>query len=132
MNRLNPNLTSRGQDKATTRVGGTHRAPGVAAGRAGVIVGVALAAALTGLAPTAAVAQVACAERNQLIERLEKIHSEKRRAIALSASGGVLEVFTSPTGGWTILLTQPNGRTCVVALGEAWENLRIVASGPAA
>lgn len=35
----------------------------------------------------------------------------------------VLELFTSETGSWTLIVTQPDGTTCLVASGQAWENL---------
>lgn len=131
MARLNPARLPQAQDKAKALVRSLRQAPSVIPRRAGAGVALAVAAALTALAPTAAEAQSACGERNQLIERLEKEFSEKRRAIALSADGGVIEVLAAPTGSWTILITHPNGRTCVVAVGEAWEDLPMVVSGPA-
>jgi hypothetical protein len=35
----------------------------------------------------------------------------------------VFEVLASPSGSFTIILTQPNGLSCVMAAGENWENL---------
>ncbi len=35
----------------------------------------------------------------------------------------MIEVLASPSGGFTIILTQPNGLSCVMAAGENWETL---------
>ena len=29
--------------------------------------------------------------------------------------------LTGPDGSWTILMTVPEGRACIVAVGEAWQ-----------
>ncbi len=38
--------------------------------------------------------------------------------------GQLMEVLTSEHGTWTVLLTSPSGRTCVIAAGTSWESLR--------
>tara|TARA_Y100000031_G_C8177535_1_gene364822 strand:+ start:176 stop:370 length:195 start_codon:yes stop_codon:yes gene_type:complete len=51
----------------------------------------------------------------------------------LASSGAVLEVLASKGGTWTILVTQPNGTSCVVATGEAWQGLTPASAiGPSA
>ncbi len=32
----------------------------------------------------------------------------------------VMELFTSETGSWTILVTRTNGLSCIAASGEDW------------
>ena len=40
-------------------------------------------------------------------------------ALGLASNGGLLEVLTSGNGGtWTIILTMPNGVSCLVAAGK--------------
>ena len=42
----------------------------------------------------------------------------------LGAQGAVVEVFASESSGsWTITVTFPNGATCLVASGQAYEEL---------
>ncbi len=43
--------------------------------------------------------------------------------MGLASNGAVIEVLASPSGSFTIILTQPNGLSCVMAAGENWENL---------
>ena len=35
----------------------------------------------------------------------------------------VVEIFTSASGSWTIVVTRPDGQTCLVASGQAWEDI---------
>jgi len=70
---------------------------------------------------TGAFAQNACFNRGDLIKHLNGKYDEVPVAAGLAANGSVLEVFTSPDGiTWTIVLTHPGGRTCVMASGESW------------
>jgi hypothetical protein len=62
----------------------------------------------------------ACADRNDFLKQLWTRHSEAPTALGLTATGQVLEVLTSKTGSWSIMVTSPAGTTCMVAVGEAW------------
>lgn len=90
-----------------------------------------LAAVATALA-LPATAQTVCGEREKFIDHLSASYKEAPAAIGLASNGNVLEVLTSHGGTWTIIVTRPNGMSCVVASGEAWEDLPKLAFGPAA
>ena len=81
------------------------------------------------LAP--AYAQVLCGEHNAIAERLKADFSEAPSAIGLSHDGGMVEVYTSDTGTWTMTVTYTDGRTCMVSHGEAWESVPVRLAGPA-
>ena len=68
-------------------------------------------------------ADAVCGERRAIIADLEKTYSEVPVSIGLETNGSVIEVLASPSGSFTIILTQPNGLACVMAAGENWENL---------
>ncbi len=73
-----------------------------------------------------AAAQTACTMRSAVAERLAEDYAEAPVAAGLASSGAVFEVFTSGDGAtWTIVLTQPDGMTCLVAAGEAWTTLPV-------
>ncbi len=81
------------------------------------------ALALTfGMAATAppAFAQ-SCAEREHVIAKLKKSYSEELAFGGLQKTRGahsVMEVWTSrETGSYTVLVTQANGISCIVAVG---------------
>jgi len=66
-------------------------------------------------------AQSACFERTALLKYLSGKFKEAPVAAGLAANGSVLELFSSPDGEtWTIVLTHPNGASCVMASGENW------------
>jgi len=65
-----------------------------------------------------------CAARETVVNHLTERFGESRQSIGLGANNAVVETFASPeTGTWTITVTMPNGMTCVVASGQAFETL---------
>ena len=65
-----------------------------------------------------------CAPRADALRRLTETYGETRRGIGMVQQGAVMEVFASDdTGTWTITVTMPDGMTCLVAAGEAYEVL---------
>jgi len=71
----------------------------------------------------------ACTEHKAAIRHLEGKFSETPAAVGLTNTGAMLEVLTSDMGrSWTILVTKPDGNTCLVATGEAWKMISSVAS----
>jgi hypothetical protein len=38
----------------------------------------------------------------------------------LSVRGHLVEVFVSPKGSWTIVLSEPDGQSCFADAGDAW------------
>ncbi|MFC4270998.1 hypothetical protein GQF03_04635 [Sneathiella chungangensis] len=83
------------------------------------------AATLVSFQVTDASAQSVCFERTALLKHLSGKFEEAPVAAGLAANGSVVEVFSSPDGlTWTIVLTQPNGATCVMASGESWVGMK--------
>ncbi len=72
---------------------------------------------------SSAQAQTICGERGAIVASLEKTYSEAPVSMGLGSNGAIIEVFASPSGTFTIILTRPNGLTCVMAAGENWEDL---------
>tara|TARA_R110002049_G_scaffold23781_4_gene84505 strand:+ start:8374 stop:8706 length:333 start_codon:yes stop_codon:yes gene_type:complete len=65
-----------------------------------------------------------CGPREAVVTRLADGYGETRQSIGLGANNAVVEVFASAeTGSWTITVTRPNGITCLVASGQAFEEL---------
>jgi hypothetical protein len=63
-----------------------------------------------------------CGDRTAIIERLSDKYGEQRKATGLNNSANLVEVFSSETtGSWTILMTNPDGKTCLIAAGEHWD-----------
>jgi len=65
-----------------------------------------------------------CADRAVVAQRLAKDFSENPVAMGITNSGNVIEVFSAGTGDtWTIVMTLPNGKSCLMAAGEGWEQV---------
>jgi hypothetical protein len=81
------------------------------------------AAGLLAATPAAeAQTQPPCAKRDQVIRKLEEKYGETLRSIGLHKSDGVVEIYSSEeTGSWTILMTRPDGMSCLLASGQLWE-----------
>lgn len=65
-----------------------------------------------------------CGPRDLVVDRLAQGYGETRQSMGLGANNSVVEVFASgDSGTWTITVTSPNGMTCLVASGQAFEPL---------
>ncbi|WP_323042415.1 hypothetical protein [Gemmobacter sp.] len=63
-----------------------------------------------------------CAPRAQVLAVLADRFQETRRGLGLAGPQQVVELFTSgATGSWTLTVTLPDGRMCLIAAGQGWE-----------
>ena len=86
--------------------------------------------AMSAIPAAAATASPPCAPRPELLKQLSKRFNEQPVALGLTNSGSLIEVLTSDDGStWTIMITQPNGPSCLVAAGASWEELKHAAKG---
>lgn len=84
-----------------------------------------LAAAAIGAQPAAAQSAPPasqCGAREAVLDRLSSKYDEEPVSIGVTANGSLLEVLASPEGTWTIIVTVPNGPTCLVSSGDGWHN----------
>ncbi len=83
-----------------------------------------LTALLTGSWMLPATAQqLPCGKRDEMVKSLFSQYREQPRAMGLANQTAIIEIFTSKSGSWTILLTKPDGASCIVSAGEAWEDI---------
>lgn len=85
----------------------------------------AAAAILVTSVPQIALAQgtMPCGDRTAIVERLSAKYGEAREATGLNNSSNLIEVFSSEeTGSWTILMTDAQGKSCLIAAGEHWDS----------
>lgn len=68
-------------------------------------------------------AQTICGNRTEIAARLKSGYEERAVAAGLSGNGGVVELYKSESGGWTLLVTRPSGVSCLLAAGEHWEDV---------
>ena len=72
-----------------------------------------------------ATAQTVCMERDHVLTtiELEGEHAEVPVAVGLSDDGKVVEIAASRDGSWTVIVTDPNKVSCIVASGVAWQEM---------
>ena len=87
-------------------------------------------AALTAIGMSPASAQSACGPREQLVKLLSDQYKEESVGMGLSQPGQVLEVFASSNGSWTMVMTMPDGKACMIAAGDNWEMVTKVKGSP--
>ena len=78
--------------------------------------------ALSFAAPAQAQQRV-CVPRSVLVERLSEKYGETTVSRGITNAGAVLEILASEGGAWTVLVSLPNGISCLIAMGRAWENI---------
>jgi len=64
-----------------------------------------------------------CGARDDMLTKLASDYREQPASVALTSDGQLLEVLRSDSMmTWSILITNPNGVTCLVATGEGWQD----------
>lgn len=85
---------------------------------------IALASALLPLAAPVAHGQgqpLKCGPRADVVETLGAKYEEQLIGGGLAGESRILEVWRAADGAsWTILLTEAEGKSCIVASGETW------------
>lgn len=80
------------------------------------------------LAGTPALAQMAinpaaCGNRKAVTDKLVEKYGELQRGAGMVSNDRLLELWRSEkTGSWTILMTRPDGLTCIMAAGNYWRD----------
>lgn len=68
-------------------------------------------------------AQSLCSPREKVLTQLSSKYSEAPIAVGVTNNGKLVEVLSSGNGDtWTIIMTSPEGTSCVMAVGEAWQS----------
>lgn len=87
-----------------------------------------LVALLFALSPLTARSQPAiertCADRAQIVSQLRKQFGEQLTGHGLSHSGVLFEVFAAANGGWSLIITDASGMSCLVASGAHWQAVK--------
>jgi len=74
-----------------------------------------------------------CDQRASIIGHMAEKYREAPVAIGVTSTGSIVEVLTTGDGTtWTIIVSNPNGTSCLIAAGEGWRALRfnITAADP--
>ena len=68
-------------------------------------------------------AQAPCGSRIDIVKMLGSKYRETPHALGIANQANLLEVYTSASGSWTILLTKPQGVSCIIGTGQSWEDV---------
>lgn len=80
---------------------------------------------------SAALAQPQCDTRDKVLSLLAEKYKEAPVALGVTNNGGLVEVLSTDEGTtWSIIVTAPDGKSCLVAAGEGWRALEQVALDP--
>ncbi len=91
-----------------------------------------IAASALFLSASSANAEQFCAPRDRAVIQLEKQFGELVSGRGLAVNGKrMIELFVSEKGSWTVLISDPNGRSCVMASGENWQGIKVLVGDPA-
>ena len=66
-----------------------------------------------------------CGRHETVARRLAEDYGEVRTAIGLAGDRRLIEVYVSARGTFSIVVTSPDGRACLMAAGEGWERLPV-------
>jgi hypothetical protein len=86
------------------------------------VVAASFVAPLLLIGANAALAEPACTSYDTMSEVLARQYAEIPVAAGLAHTGKLLQVFAAKDGSsWTVVLTRPDGVSCIVAAGRYWQ-----------
>src|SRR5262245_27177114 len=65
-----------------------------------------------------------CGDRHDVLDQLKNKFGESPVGVGLTDQGDVLELTTSETGTWTLMLSFADGKSCLISSGDNWETAR--------
>lgn len=64
-----------------------------------------------------------CGTRAEVTTKLEATFGELQKGAGIVSDRRVMELWQSTeTGSWTLLMTQTDGQTCIIAAGNHWRD----------
>ena len=70
-----------------------------------------------------------CGKRTKILNVLRKSYGEVPKFRALNHMGNVIEVLISKQQSWTVIVTLPNGLSCLVSAGRYWDRSVVALEG---
>lgn len=77
--------------------------------------------------------QARCQPRPALLALLAERYGEAPIAGGIARNGALVEVLATPDGRtWSVMVTGPRGRSCLVVAGDDWRRRALAPQGPEA
>jgi hypothetical protein len=89
----------------------------------------ALTSAIVAGAVGTAQAAPQCGSHDKIVDALGNKFKETRRVMGVVNSRAVMEMFMSPQGTWTMVITDTSGKSCITAAGEEWQDVPVAVAG---
>ena len=70
-----------------------------------------------------------CGNHDKIVDVLGNKFNEGRRVMGVVNSKAVMELFMSPQGTWTMVITDTSGLSCITASGEEWQDVPVAVAG---
>jgi hypothetical protein len=70
-----------------------------------------------------------CAPHAEVVKVLDAKYQERQRAVGLINEKAMMEVYISEKGTWTMVVTNEIGMSCIMATGEAWDEMPAPVAG---
>ena len=70
-----------------------------------------------------------CGDHDKIVDVLGNKFKESRRVMGVVNSKAVMEIFMSPQGTWTMVITDTSGMSCITAAGEEWQDVPVAVAG---
>lgn len=74
--------------------------------------------------PHSRMSQPRCTDHTSFTNHLKSKYRESQVGMGFVSPTDIIEVYVSKSGSFTVLVTKPNGETCLVAAGKGWEDLK--------
>ena len=77
------------------------------------------------LSTLSAQAQFICGGHSDLVEGLAQAFQQKQIGYGVVGEAAIVEIYVAANGTWSMLVTDVQGRSCIFATGDGWENTAI-------
>lgn len=67
------------------------------------------------------IAEIICAPRAQMVDRLTRQYRAEVQGSGLRDQDQMMEIWAAPSGDWTLVIAYATGQSCIVAMGQAWD-----------
>ena len=70
-----------------------------------------------------------CGHHDKIVDVLGNRFKETRHVMGVVNAQTVMEIFMSPQGTWTMVITDTSGTSCITASGEEWQDVPVAVAG---
>lgn len=67
---------------------------------------------------------VICAAQDDMIQRLTVDYGAQKISTGLRGPEAIVEIWAAEQGDWTLVQTYADGTSCILAMGEHWQDMR--------